>query len=370
LRLFQDGRGPAGRRPSLRSPVGEPAPARVVLGLRSMTRDRRRCRRTNPGRRARRVKSDRTREWIALGRTGAGELPAPPAASMDASWPQVQQCCVAPAVQLIRATRPRLFAISGAAGAGKSTVARAVSSSLADVGIRAVDLSLDDFYLSHKERERRGIPWRAAPGSHDIDLMVRTLAAIHTGAGPLSLPRFDKSRDDRSADERLDEAPDVVVFDGWIIGYEGEGYGQMLQYLDWHLHLDVPREVAHQRRFERESRLREKTGRAFSPEEMQRFWDEVLGPGFDTWVPAGAEHADIVVRLDENEPSCRAGPRLDRFLRSYNALVDGDQPTEEQAQRQTEKIEPVAEDLPEEEPATGLRGAERRDGPPAERTEA
>jgi uridine kinase len=141
-----------------------------------------------------------------------------------------------------------------------------------------------------------------------------TLAAIQTGFGPLVVPRFDPSRDDRAPDEHLDEPPDVVVFDGWIIGYDGDGYGAMLQYLDWHLHLDVPREVARERRFARETRLRDETGRAFSPEIMQQFWDEVLGPGFDTWVPASAEHADVVVRFEASGPTCLVDERVEAFL--------------------------------------------------------
>jgi uridine kinase len=122
------------------------------------------------------------------------------------------------------------------------------------------------------------------------------------------------SRDDRAADERLDVAPDVVLLDGWLIGYGGEGYDRILPHLDWHLHLDVPKDVARRRRFDREARLRAETGRAFAPEEMQRFWDEVLGPGIDAWVPACAAHADIVVRFTEDGPACLAEPRLDDFL--------------------------------------------------------
>ncbi len=263
------------------------------------------------------MKSDRTQQWLALGQSAASEPVRAHGDSTEGSWSQMQACCVAPVVQLIRAARPRVFAISGAPGGGKSTVAAAVARALATLGMRSVALSLDDFYLSRNERERRGIAWRAGPGSHDIDLMVRTLAAIQNGSRPLNLPRFDPSRDDRSTDECLEDAPDVVLFDGWIIGYDGQGYGRIFPYLDWHLHLGVPTDVARQRRFERETRLREETGRALTREEMEHFWDEVLGPGMDTWVRASAEHADIVVRFTGTGPSCLAEPRLDEFLPAH-----------------------------------------------------
>lgn len=307
------------------------------------------------------MKADRTEQWIALGRTVPDDVLGPPEDG-SGDFSMVRTGCVAPTVQLIREARPRVFALSGPVGAGKSTIAGAVCASLARAGIRAVALSMDDFYLSRQERDRRGIAWRAAPGSHDLDLMVRTLAAIQDRSQPLVLPRFDMSRDDRSTDESLDDVPDVVLFEGWILGYGGQGYDRILPFVDWHLHLDVPKHVARQRRFDRESKLRERTGRAFTPEQMQRFWDEVLGPGIDTWVPVSAEHADIVIRFTDAGPVCLAGPRLDAFLPpGENARVDGEQPDEEQAQRQTPKIEPAAEDMPQAEPDSG---------PPPERGDA
>jgi uridine kinase len=256
------------------------------------------------------VKRDRTRQWIALGRTAPDEVVDPGGESSALT----RAGCVAPVVQLIRASQPRVFAISGPVGAGKSTIAGAVSRSLASLGTRAVALSLDDFYLSREERGRRGIAWRAAPGSHDLDLMARTLAAIRDRSQPLVLPRFDPSRDDRGADERMHDVPDVVLFEGWIIGYDRQGYERILPHLDWHLHLDVPKSVARTRRFDREAQLRKSTGGAFTPEQMERFWDEVLGPGIDTWVPITADHADIVLGFGATGPSCMAEPRLDEFL--------------------------------------------------------
>lgn len=253
------------------------------------------------------MKHDRTRRWLALGRTATGDV-------VGGASDEARAGCVAPVVQLIRASRPRIFAISGPVGAGKSTIAGAVARTLGAAGLRAIALSLDDFYLPRDERERRGIRWRAAPGSHDLDLMERTLAAVQDGSPPLVLPRFDQSTDDRTADERFAKLPDVVLFEGWLIGYDGEGYDRMFPYLDWHLHLDVPKDLARERRFAREAKLREETGRAFSEEQMQAFWDEVLGPGIDAFVPVTAAHADVVVRFTGNGLTCLAEPRLDDFL--------------------------------------------------------
>jgi uridine kinase len=295
------------------------------------------------------VKTDRTQRWLALGQTAPDEVVGPPGDWEDSA--HVRAGCVAPVVQLIRAAHPRIFAISGPIGAGKSTIAGAVCRSLANVGMHTVSVSMDDFYLSRKERQRRDIAWRAAPGSHDLELMVQTLAAIQDGSAPLVVPRFDMSRDDRGAEETFDEAPDVVVFEGWTLGYGGEGYDRLFPYLDWHLHLDVPKDVARQRRFDRETKLREETGRAFSAEEMQRFWDEVLGPGIDAWVPACAGHADIVVRFAEDGPTCLAEPRLDDFLPAGHPSTAAPDP----------KVEPAAEDPPKEEPGSG---------PAPERTES
>ena len=109
------------------------------------------------------MKTDRTQQWIALGQAVPADAIGPPGEATDDSWSQMRACCIAPVVQLIELSHPQVFAISGPVGAGKSTIAGAVARSLANVGKRAVALSLDDFYFSRQERERRGIAWRAAP---------------------------------------------------------------------------------------------------------------------------------------------------------------------------------------------------------------
>ena len=73
------------------------------------------------------MKTDRTQRWIEFGRLAADDVVGLPADTSEDSWSVVRDCCVAPVVQLIRVTSPRVFAISGPVGAGKSTVLRCVA---------------------------------------------------------------------------------------------------------------------------------------------------------------------------------------------------------------------------------------------------
>jgi uridine kinase len=261
-----------------------------------------------------RMKADRTESWVALAAQPGGVPPFPRPNIPAEAWTSVYRFCVAPVVELIRATHPRVVAISGSPGAGKSTVSEAIAAQLARSGVRAASLSLDDFYLSRQQRARLGIKWRAAPGSHDIELMVATLAAVQSEVRPLTLPRFNASLDDRGSDEILMDTPAVVVFDGWFLGYAEAGYERALPYIDWHLHLDVPPSVARSRRFLREEILRGETGRGFTSAQMEEFWSEVMGPGISTWVDAASHNADVIIRMTGSEFRCLVDRRLDEFL--------------------------------------------------------
>ena len=116
--------------------------------------------------------------------------------------------------------------LCGAQGSGKSTIAAATTAILNARGLKAVTLSLDDFYLS---REARG--WLAAkvhplmavrgpPGTHDVPLACVVLD--HLGLpGVTPLPAFDKASDERrpqSAWREVEGPLDVVIFEGWCVG--------------------------------------------------------------------------------------------------------------------------------------------------------
>ncbi|BAC90539.1 hypothetical protein [Gloeobacter violaceus] len=133
---------------------------------------------------------------VELLTAGWPRLNAPPSA-LEAAW----RLWVPLALDIDRRCRSgTLFCqgILGPQGSGKSTLAGALTVLLAHLGRRAVDLSIDDLYLTAPERrrlrtERPALRWRGPPGTHDLALGVRTLEALRSGPAPFWLPRFDKA---------------------------------------------------------------------------------------------------------------------------------------------------------------------------------
>lgn len=121
---------------------------------------------------------------------------------------------------------PRIIGICGAQGSGKSTIAGIVANQLTDRGIATALLSLDDFYLTHAERQVLAatvhplLATRGVPGTHDVGLALRVLDSLALKSSQC-LPRFDKARDDRvpEADQpRFTGPAEIVLFEGWCVG--------------------------------------------------------------------------------------------------------------------------------------------------------
>ena len=118
----------------------------------------------------------------------------------------------------------RVHAIAGLQGTGKSTLATQLVSTARGRGVRAVALSIDDFYLGRRERLRLGrtihplCATRGPPGTHDVPLACEVLDAL-VARVPVRLPRFDKIADRRLPPSRWPVARDVdlVVFEGWFL---------------------------------------------------------------------------------------------------------------------------------------------------------
>lgn len=122
--------------------------------------------------------------------------------------------------------RPMLVGINGAQGSGKSTLARFLELLLAEQGLRAATIALDDLYLPRADRKALArtvhplLRTRGVPGTHDVALGQRLLDQMLAGRpGTAALPRFDKSSDDRAPDSRDVPLPlDLVLFEGWCVG--------------------------------------------------------------------------------------------------------------------------------------------------------
>ncbi|MEO8460568.1 MAG: kinase [Dokdonella sp.] len=139
--------------------------------------------------------------------------------------------------------KPWLIGLSGLQGSGKSTFAKQLIAAAKRRGIASITMSLDDFYLPHRERTQLArdmhplFATRGVPGTHDISLLRTTLAALKTAsvAAPAHLPRFDKGRDTRvprSRWRRVTRPPQLVVLEGWCVGVSEQSIEELLRPLN------------------------------------------------------------------------------------------------------------------------------------------
>lgn len=125
-------------------------------------------------------------------------------------------------------SRPILVGINGSQGSGKSTLCAYLEMAIATkYGARVLTLSMDDFYLTRKQRLEKSefvhplFATRGVPGTLDMALLNLTLDALllDSSGEPVSIPRFDKSADDRFAEAEIVQQPvDIILLEGWCLG--------------------------------------------------------------------------------------------------------------------------------------------------------
>ena len=119
---------------------------------------------------------------------------------------------------------PLIVGISAAQGTGKTTLCKVLEILLAQRGLNAVTLSLDDLYLPRAQREQLArevhplFATRGVPGTHAVAEGIAIIEDVLAGR-PFDLPRFDKASDDRLPQpDRIDSPVDVLLFEGWCVG--------------------------------------------------------------------------------------------------------------------------------------------------------
>lgn len=119
-----------------------------------------------------------------------------------------------------------LIGLSGAQGCGKTTATRQLQNVIGD---DLVVLSLDDFYLTLRQRQKLAksesplFLTRGVPGTHDIEFLRRTIQELQTDNfdAPVTVPMFQKSIDDRLPEKswrKISKKPRAIIVEGWCIG--------------------------------------------------------------------------------------------------------------------------------------------------------
>jgi len=135
----------------------------------------------------------------------------------------------------ITAGELKVLGISGTQGSGKSTLAALLQFLLQQNGLRVVCLSLDDFYLTRKERRQLAdtvhplLMTRGVPGTHDISLAISIIQQLFNQS-EVKIPRFAKAQDDRLPESQWENiaAPvDLVIVEGWCLSLPPQTENQL-----------------------------------------------------------------------------------------------------------------------------------------------
>ena len=129
--------------------------------------------------------------------------------------------------------KPIIIGLAGGQGTGKTTISSMINLILVKYfKLKVFKISIDDFYKTRKERyqlSKRVHPLlmtRGVPGTHDIDLILKFFRIIKKkNFKSLSLPKFDKSIDDRFKKNqwyKIKSKPDVIIFEGWCVGAKSQ----------------------------------------------------------------------------------------------------------------------------------------------------
>ena len=133
-----------------------------------------------------------------------------------------------------------IIGLAGGQGTGKTTVTSIISIILKSYfKLNVFKISIDDFYKTRKERKKLSksrhqlLMTRGVPGTHDYKLINDFFRKVKNKKfKPFSLPKFDKSIDDRCKRDqwyKIKSKPDVVILEGWCVGAKAQKNSELLK---------------------------------------------------------------------------------------------------------------------------------------------
>ena len=125
--------------------------------------------------------------------------------------------------------KTKIIGLAGGQGAGKSTITEVLKLILEiKYNLSVVCFSIDDFYKTLSERTslakkvNKLFKTRGVPGTHDTNLIKKIFIDLNKkNFKPILIPRFDKSKDDRSPKkywQKIKTQPNIIIFEGWCVG--------------------------------------------------------------------------------------------------------------------------------------------------------
>ncbi|MGY1692886.1 nucleoside/nucleotide kinase family protein [Geodermatophilus sp. SYSU D01105] len=194
------------------------------------------------------------------------------------------------AAALARPGTRRILGITGAPGAGKSTLCAALHAAL---GERAALVGMDGFHYANVELRRLGRRDRkGAPDTFDVDGYVALLTRLRTPSdAPVYGPVFDRGLEEPIGSAvPVPPATPLVLTEGNYLLLAEHGWSAVRACLDEVWYLDVPPEVREQRL------LRRRLSYGHEPRAAEDWVRTVDGRNGRT-VETSRSRADLVVHL-------------------------------------------------------------------------
>ena len=210
----------------------------------------------------------------------------------------------------------KIIGITGSQGSGKTTFAQSLVTSLSSRKPLTVSLSLDDFYLS---KTARGVlaesvhpllATRGVPGTHETDLLEKVLNQVASGgmSKEISVPTFDKARDDRGPNKSAYVGK--LVLEGWCLGAAAQSVQDLREPVN---DLEREEDSSGEWRSWVNSQLQSRYHRLWQKVD---FWIRLIPPSFTSvfeWRKKQEEQLDIRKRMSDTD--------LKRFIQHYERLT-------------------------------------------------
>lgn len=177
-----------------------------------------------------------------------------------------------------------VIGIAGASGAGKTTLAKKLQTSLGeDVAV----ICQDNYYkdLSHLSIDQRSQTNFDAPGSIDFDLLKTHLKALKAGK-VIDLPVYDFVTHSRTDETIKIDPKKITIIEGCLVFAVPE----IRDICDMKLFVDADMDICLCRRIERDQKER---GRSF-PDIKNQYLKTVL-PMFSKYIAPSKAYADLII---------------------------------------------------------------------------